>query len=377
MARTALVAVFLAAGVVAGFGVGRTLDRWGEAAPPLEPPPPAPAELRNLQDSFRAAARFAMKSVVHITTQTNAPADFLGAQENVGSGVIVSAEGHILTNNHVVEAARMLRVRFVDGREFAATVVGRDSETDLALLKIDSRDGRLEPATFANSDEAEVGDWCLAIGSPFGYNHSVTAGIISAKHRRPELMLPWQEFLQTDAAINPGNSGGALVNIRGEVLGVNTAIVTETRGNDGVGLAISSNLARWVMERLKKDGRVRRGFLGVTPLDFNLQLVGALKQDGIRTVQDLLDEVGLKEPRGAFIYGVEPASPAGKAGLRRGDVMVEFNGKPVTGRNDMFAKVAEVTPGTAARLRILRDRKEMEFSVELIERQPQSFLRRR
>lgn len=376
--RSILIGVFLAAGIAAGLGIGRALDSRSEAASmPALPRPEPPAAIASLQESFSAAAEFAMPSVVHITTQGGAASDFL-APQGVGSGVIVSEKGHVLTNDHVAEMAgergRALRVRFADGREFAAKIVGTDFESDLALLKIEPpKEMKLVPIGFADSDKVRVGDWCLAIGSPFGYNHTVTAGIVGAKHRQAKLMTPYQDFLQTDAAINPGNSGGALVNLRGELIGVNTAIVSESRGNDGVGFAISSNLAKWVKDRLMKDGRVRRGYLGIRPLDFDQQLVDALSQEyGIKSMEELLSEVGLKEPRGIFVYSVEPGTPAAKGGLKDKDVIIEFDGKPVRSQSDMFFKVAEVTPGTQVSIKVLREKKERELKVELAERDARS-----
>ena len=377
--RSILIAVFLAAGIAAGLGLGRALDSRSEAASvPALPRPEPPAAIAGLQESFSAAAEYAMPSVVHITTQGGGASDFLSPQ-GVGSGVIVSEKGHVLTNDHVAEMAgergRALRVRFADGREFAAKIVGSDSESDLALLKIDPpKEMKLVPIGFADSDKVRVGDWCLAIGSPFGYNHTVTAGIVGAKHRQAKLTTPYQDFLQTDAAINPGNSGGALVNLRGELIGVNTAIVSESRGNDGVGFAISSNLAKWVKDRLMKDGKVRRGYLGLRPLDFDSQLVDALRQEyGIKSMEELLDFVGLKEPRGIFVYSVEPGTPAAKGGLKDKDVIIEFDGKPVRSQSDMFFKVAEVTPGTQVSIKVLRETKEKELKVELAERDARSF----
>src|SRR5438477_110920 len=203
-------------------------------------------------------------------------------------------------NHHVVDAdgrRQTLRVRLADGREFPAKVVGTDSETDLALLKIDPKDESLIPIRFANSDQVRVGHLCLAIGSPFGYSHSVTFGTVSAKHRHAQLSQPYQDFIQTDAPINPGNSGGALVNIKGELIGINAAIVSETRGSDGVGLAIASNLVKFVSDQLQKYGRVRRGFLGIKPMDLEEALAGY----GIKTMEELLQDVGLKSPRGVFV----------------------------------------------------------------------------
>jgi serine protease Do len=378
--RSILIVVFLAAGIVAGLGLGRAFDSRTEAATvPARVRPEVPAAIQSLEDSFSAAAEFAMPSVVHITTQGGGVSDFL-APQGVGSGVIVSDKGHILTNNHVAELAgergRALRVRFSDGKEVAAKIMGTDSESDLALLKIDApRDVRLIPITFADSDKVQVGHCCLAIGSPFGYNHTVTAGIVSAKHRRAQLTTPYQDFIQTDAAINPGNSGGALVNLRGELIGINTAIVSESRGNEGLGFAIASNLARWVKDRLLKDGKVRRGYMGIRPLDFDAQLVDAMREEyGIKSMEELLEAVGLKEPRGIFVYSVEPGTPAAKGGLKDKDVIIEFNGKPVTSQSDMFFKVAEVMPDTQVSVKVLRDKKEKDLTVVLAERDPRQLV---
>jgi serine protease Do len=374
-ARILLMVLFLGAGVVGGLLLGKAVDPRVEAASAApRSAPAAPAALANLQDSFNAAAEFAMPSVVHISTPGGGAAEWW-APQGVGSGVIVSADGHVLTNNHVAELAQGragLRVRLSDGRELAAKVVGTDPETDLAVLKVVvPKDAKILPASFADSDRVRVGDWCLAIGSPFGYNHTVTAGIVSAKHRRAQFSMPYQDFLQTDAAINPGNSGGALVSVRGELIGINTAIVSGSQGNDGVGLAISANLARVVKDALVKEGRVRRGYLGVRPLDFDQTLVDALKQDyGFETLAEVLDFVGLKEPKGVLLYNVEPGTPAAKAGLRDRDVLVEFNGKPVAGQSDLFFRVAEVAPGSKVAMKVLRDKQAKEFTVELGERQP-------
>jgi S1-C subfamily serine protease len=340
-AKTALVALVLGGGVAAGLTIGRTFDSARRTPEP-------PATLVTLQDSFAAVAAFAGPSVVHITTQVGATGD-PWQRQGVGSGVIVSGEGHILTNHHVVDSGGerlQLLVRLGDGRDFPARVVGTDSETDLALLKIKApADNPPAPIMFADSEKIRVGDWCLAIGSPFGYNHSVTVGVVSAKHRRAQLAQPYQDFIQTDAAINPGNSGGALVNLRGELVGINSAIVSETGGSDGVGFAIASNLVLWVKDQLVEHGRVRRGYLGVRMVD----------RDG---------------PGGAVIHMVEPDSPAGTAGLKERDVLIEFDGKPVTGQSDVFFKVAEASPGSPVTVKVLRDKKEREFKVELAERPP-------
>jgi serine protease Do len=369
--RTSLVAVFLAAGVAAGMGLGRAFDRSSVPAAIAAERPMVSGDLSAFQDALATVAEIASPSVVHITTQIGARGDFWESQ-GVGSGVIVSSKGHILTNHHVVDAEgrrQTLRVRFSDGREFPAKVEGTDSESDLALLKIDAKGVALTPIKFANSDKVRVGHLCLAIGSPFGYSHSVTFGTVSAKHRHAQLSQPYQDFIQTDAPINPGNSGGALVNIKGELIGINAAIVSQNRGSDGVGLAISSNLAQQVSDQLLEYGRVRRGYLGIGPLDLE-QVVAAYS---IRSMQELLDEVGLKEQRGVFVDYVQAGSPAEKSGLKKGDVIVEFNGEPVTGQSDMFFKVAKVTPGTSVVLKALQKRKENEIKLTVIERPPVDF----
>jgi S1-C subfamily serine protease len=365
--RTGLMALFLAAGVAAGMGLGRAFDRSASTALAAERPMIS-GDLSAFQDALASVAEGVSPSVVHITTRVGAQGD-LWEMQGVGSGVVVSAKGHILTNHHVVDAdprRQTLRVRLADGREFPAKVVGTDSETDLALLKIDPKDETLVPIRFANSDQVRVGHLCLAIGSPFGYNHSVTFGTVSAKHRHAQLSQPYQDFIQTDAPINPGNSGGALVNIKGELIGINAAIVSETRSSDGVGLAISSNLAKFVSDQLLEHGRVRRGYLGIRPLDFEQTQV----EFGFRSMEELLEELGLKSQRGVFVGFVETGSPADKAGLKKGDVIVEFNGEAVAGQSDMFFKVAKVVPGTTVSLKALRSKSERDLKIALIERPP-------
>lgn len=365
-----LLFMILALGVAGGAAAAKYLHK---PAPTTRTPTAA-----ELQDTFAATASVAMQSVVHITTSTGADQDLFGTLENVGSGIIVSKDGHILTNNHVIENARELRVRFSDGKEYAARVVGTDPESDLALLQFQPERGQtLVPAALGDSDAARVGDWVLAIGSPFGYNHTVTVGIVSAKHRRAQLNLPYQDFIQTDAAINPGNSGGALVNLKGEVVGINTAMVSESRGNEGVGLAISVNLAKWVMERLLRDGRVRRGFLGIVPHDFDRELVMMLRGDGYGSLEEILKDRGLAEPQGVYVVEVQPESPAARAGLRPHDVILEFDGRAIAGQSDMFFRVAEAKPGSTVSMKVLRDQAVREVQVGLAERQPRDLYGRR
>ena len=379
--RWALVTLFLGGGVAAGMGLAKTLDVRSHAAPPAPRAPLAepPAALASLQDSFAQVADAASPSVVHITLEG---ADLL-RPEGIGSGVVVSEEGYVITNHHVVEAAgggaRGLRVRFVDGLEFAAKTLGTDPETDLALLKLDVPAGsKITRAVFADSDRVRVGDWCLAIGSPFGYRHSVTAGIVSAKHRQAGMSQVYQDFIQTDAAINPGNSGGALVNIRGELIGINTAIVTESQGNDGVGLAIPSNIVSQVSTALMKEGRVRRGYLGVRSVDLDSRLMEALRiESGVRNPDEMLRHLGLKEPRGTYIVHVEEGSPAAKAGVRERDVLLELNGRRITSQSDLLFRMAEIKPGTVIPLKVVRDGKEREIQATVDERPPMDIRRRR
>jgi len=363
--RSVLAAVFLAAGVAAGMGLGRAFDRSTAGAVAAERPMIS-GDLSAFQDALASVAEAVSPSVVHLTTQVGTHGDLFESQ-GIGSGVILTAEGHIITNYHVVGADpryQTLQVRLSDGHVFPAKVVGTDAESDLALLKIEPKGTALMPIHFANSDNVRVGHLCLAIGSPFGYSHSVTFGSVSAKHRTAQLSQPYQDFLQTDAPINPGNSGGALVNIKGELIGINAAIVSETRTSDGVGLAIASNLVKKVSDQLRENGRVRRGYLGIRPMDFET----ASAKYGFRSVDALLHEVGLDSARGVFVDFVEDASPADKAGLRKGDVIVEFNEKPVSGQSDMFFKVAEVVPGTTVSLKALRDKQELAVKIALIER---------
>lgn len=367
----------LSGGIVAGLGLGRGFD-----PAPVQAQPPAliSGDLSAFQEALASVADAVSPSVVHITTLVNVPGE--GAQATgVGSGVVAGVEGHILTNHHVVEgggARGLLRVRFSDGREVTAKVLGTDSETDLAVLKIDPRGLRLSPLRFADAASVKVGHLCLAVGSPFGLSNSVTMGTVSAKHRSAQLNLPYQDFIQTDAAINPGNSGGALVNIRGELIGINAAIVAESRGSDGVGFAIPSNVVRWVYDQLVAQGKVRRGFLGVKSLDFGEDLLELYReQQGVADREELLAFLGLKEPRGVVIFDMERGGPAAKAGVRDGDVLLEIGGKPVASQSDLLFKVAESLPGSKVVVKVLREKKEREFSVELGERPPVDLRRRR
>ena len=270
-------------------------------------------------------------------------------QQGIGSGVIVTKDGYILTNNHVVDGADEVKVALQDGREFTARVIGRDPKSDVAVVKIDARD--LPVVTMANSDQVEVGDVVLAIGNPFGIGQTVTTGIVSATGRAGALGLDYEDFIQTDAAINPGNSGGALVDSEGRLIGINTAILSHSGGNQGIGFAIPANLARDVMDSLIKDGRVTRGYMGVMIQDVNPALAKEFK---------------LKDAKGALVGEVTSDSPAEKAGVKAGDVITEFNGKTVTDSRHLKLEVARTAPGESVPLKVLRDgqSKTLEITVK-------------
>ena len=258
-------------------------------------------------------------------------------QEGLGSGVIATKDGYILTNNHVVEGADEVKVTLQDGREFSAKVVGRDPKSDVAVIKIEGKDLPVVP--MADSDKVEVGDVVLAVGNPFGIGQTVTTGIVSAKERG-NMGLDYEDFIQTDAAINPGNSGGALVDADGRLIGINTAILSRSGGNQGIGFAIPVNLARDVMQSLVKDGHVTRGYLGVMIQDVTPALAKEFK---------------LKDNTGALVGDVTPKSPADKAGIKDGDVVLEFNGKKVTDSRHLKLAVARVAPGETVSMKVLRD----------------------
>jgi len=271
-------------------------------------------------------------------------------QRGLGSGVIVRSDGIILTNNHVVEGADDIRIRLIDGREFEAEIKGRDPKTDLAVLTIDAKD--LPAITMGNSDKLRVGEWVLAIGSPLQpqFAHTVTAGIVSAKGRSGVGLTQYEDYIQTDAAINPGNSGGALVNIKGELVGINSAIATKTGGFMGIGFAIPVNLARKVMTDILEKGRVIRGWLGVYIQNIN---------------KDLAKSLGLEKPEGVIVTQVQKDSPAEEAGLEEGDVIIGFNGKKVRNNTELSTWVAGAGPGAKVTLTILRDGKKKEIKVKL------------
>jgi Do/DeqQ family serine protease len=269
----------------------------------------------------------------------------------LGSGVIVSADGYILTNHHVIEGAKEVTVELTDGRTFEASVVGSDAPSDLAVLKVKAES--LQTVPLGNSDAVRVGDVALAVGNPLGVGQTVTMGIVSAKGRATGMGTgSFEDFIQTDAPINRGNSGGALVNTRGELIGINSQILSPSGGNIGIGFAIPSNMAKNVMDQLVQGGSVRRGMLGVT-----VQSVNA----------DLAQSLGLERVAGALISSVSPDSPAAKAGVQRGDVVVELDGVSVTDSNHLRNHVAQKQPGSAVRLKVLRDGRTLDLTARLAE----------
>jgi len=268
-------------------------------------------------------------------------------QEGEGSGVIVSSDGYVVTNNHVVDGATELTVVFGDKRELKARVIGTDSKTDIALIKVDAKD--LPHVTLGTSANVEVGDIALAMGNPFGLGQTVTMGIISATGRGGLGIEDYEDFIQTDASINPGNSGGALVNTKGELIGINTAILSRSGGNQGVGFAVPVDMVRHVMTQLKDKGSVTRARLGLYFQELTPKLASAL---------------GAKATSGALVTDVVPDGPAAKAGLQKEDVIVGMNGKDMDGRSLRLA-VGSVAPGTSIQLKVLRGGAERQFSVTL------------
>ena len=270
-------------------------------------------------------------------------------RRGTGSGFIISADGLILTNHHVVDGADEIKVRLTDNREFTGKVLGSDAKTDIAVVKIEAKD--LPYLTMGNSDELKVGEWVAAIGSPFGLDNTVTSGNVSAKSRK----LPSDQyvpFIQTDVAVNPGNSGGPLFNMKGEVVGINSQIFSTSGGFMGLSFAIPSNLAMQIKDQLVKNGKVTRGRIGVV-----IQSV----------TQDLAESFGMKAPKGAIVSQVEKDGPAAKAGLQEGDIITAVNGKAIDDSVDMPVIIGSMAPGSIAKLSIIRNNKDMTLDVKVEE----------
>ncbi len=338
------------------------------AAPVTTVAAPAPATSAGKLMSLSDAAKRAMPTVVNIYTSKEVKAQrapfmddpvfryFFGGEgegqpqksTNLGSGVIVSEQGYILTNAHVVEAADEIEVALADNRRAKAKVIGADPETDLAVIKIDLPN--LPAIRFGQSDQAQVGDLVLAIGNPFGVGQTVTFGIVSALSRSHLGINTFENFIQTDAAINPGNSGGALVDINGNMIGINTAIYSRTPGGAslGIGFAIPTATAKQVLDQLVQTGTVTRGWIGVAVQDLTGELAESLK---------------LPDARGTLITEVFSGTPADQAGMKTGDVLVAVNGKPVTDSSSMLTLISAIAPGSGATLKVIRSQKDVELKV--------------
>ena len=270
-------------------------------------------------------------------------------EKGLGSGVVMTPDGYIVTNNHVVDGATDVTVTLADKREFKAKVIGTDPKSDIAVIKIDATN--LSPITIADSSKVQVGDYALAVGDPFGVGQTVTMGIVSATGRSNLGIEAYEDFIQTDAPINPGNSGGALVNDRGELIGINTAIIAHgSAGNQGIGFAIPANMARNVMQQIVEHGKVTRAYLGIVPQD---------------VTPDIAKQFGQKEARGALVADVSAGSPAQKSGIERGDIILDVNGKPVADSNELRMTISMMAPDSDAKLKVFRDGSEREIAVKL------------
>jgi Do/DeqQ family serine protease len=331
-----------------------------EAAPPTD--------VSRRVASYADAAKRAVPAVVHVFTSQEIRASrhplandpfwshFFGdrgtqtqRRSGLGSGVVVSEEGYILTNYHVVEAADEIEVASNDGRKFKAKVVGTDPESDLAVLRVPA-DARLSAITFAAADSLRVGDVVLAIGNPFGVGQTVTSGIVSALGRSHLGINTFENFIQTDAAVNPGNSGGALVDSSGDLIGINTAIYSQNGGSMGIGFAIPVSLARNVMEQIIKNGSVTRGWIGVEVQEITAELAESFKLPGTE---------------GALIAGVVRGSPAEKAGIKPGDVLLSIDGQKVKDAENMLELIAGLAPGQSSRITLRRDSRDVEVPATI------------
>src|SRR5216110_2045924 len=366
----AALAVMLVAGVTLGAVAGGRTDR---PSPPAAAPtaPVLPVQMPLNTGSFAGVAEIIKPAVININTVSKGGLpggggrtpfeEFFGEdffrrffgdtperipQRSLGSGVIVDATGIALTNAHVVEKATEIEVITLDGSKHKAKVVGADKKTDLAVLKLDDGKAQFKFARLGDSDRMQVGDWVIAVGSPFGLQATVTAGIVSAKARNIG-QGPFDDFIQTDAAINPGNSGGPLVNMQGEVVGINTAIVA---GGSGIGFAIPSNMARKIYTELRDKGRVTRGWLGVSIQPLSPELARSF---------------GAKDSKGVLINEVVPDSPAAKAGLKPGDILLEFDGRPMEGPGDLQRAVGLMSPDRTAKVKVWRDQSEKMLDVKI------------
>jgi serine protease Do len=377
--RLGLIAgLLLMVGLVAGLALSSRLD-WMPRAVGAEAAPPTSARpVIGPSANFVPVVKAVTPAVVNISTTrvVRAPGNQLAPfmddpffrqffgdeffrrfqiprerrENSLGSGVIVSDDGYIVTNNHVIAKADEIKVLLNDGREFTGKIVGTDPKTDIAVIKIDAKNLPVVP--WGNSDELEVGEYVLAIGNPFGLNSTVTMGIVSATGRANVGIADYEDFIQTDAAINPGNSGGALVNARGELVGINTAIFSRSGGYMGIGFAVPANMARAVMRSLIETGKVTRGWLGVSIQEIT---------------PDLARQFGLEEARGALVSQVLPGTPAAEAGLQAGDVIVAFDGRAIEGPVMLRNVVAQTKVGRTVKVEVVRDKRRRTFEVTISE----------
>ncbi|MBI2919823.1 MAG: trypsin-like peptidase domain-containing protein [Planctomycetes bacterium] len=371
---SSLALVFLA-GITLGASLYKLFGQTSEARDPEKERAAAYEGLARLEGSFKsfpAVAAVVSESVVHITAVSAESTDeWVLRDPNIatGSGFIINAAGDIVTNNHVIQGASQVRVALPGGQEVLADVVGTDPETDIALLHVEVEG--LKPLLMGNSDEVIVGEWVMAVGSPYGLTNTVTTGIVSAKGRSGVGSLAYQGFIQTDAAVNPGNSGGPLVNLRGEVIGVTSSILSKSGGYDGISFAIPINRAKFVAAQLRKTGTVVRGYIGAYFADMNQDLVTWVNSSTTlraRDVDDLRRKLRLGDARGVFVLGVAQDGPAARAGLRLGDLLTEFNGQPVTTQPELKERIAALAPGQKVELTVLRNGKSLAASLEVQQR---------
>lgn len=363
-------ALFFAIALVLGFLIGSYFDLFSpkSTAPPYTYTFQVPKVITGENAAFSDIVRVVSPAVVNISTTKTVRRDITPfshffdspfsdffkpfripkkwKEQSLGSGVIVSSDGYIITNFHVVEKSEEIKVTLYDKQNYAGKIVGSDPKTDIAVIKIPVKN--LQAIKWGDSDTLEVGEFVLAFGNPYGLSHTVTMGIISALGRASVGIADYEDFIQTDAAINPGNSGGPLVNIKGELIGINTAIFSKTGGYQGIGFAVPSNMAKSVMPQLIKEGRVTRGWLGVAIQNIT---------------PELAKEFGLKKPTGALVTEVLGGSPAEKAGLERGDVILEVNNKKIRDTETLRNIIAQSKVGSSIRLKIMRKGKTTFFNA--------------
>lgn len=332
----------------------------------------APSNKNNAPGTYHFAAKRAMPSVVNISATRSSGNNnpllndpffkrFFGEQakprterpSSSGSGVIMSPQGHILTNNHVIQGAGAIEVALADGRQATAKVIGTDPDTDLAVLQIDLKD--LPTITLGHSEEANVGDVVLAIGNPFGVGQTVTMGIISALGRNSVGINTYENFIQTDAAVNPGNSGGALVDANGNLLGINSAIYSQNGGSLGIGFAIPVSTIKMVMEAIITDGQVVRGYLGISPEDIT---------------QEMAESFNIKQTKGSIVAAVVRGGPADQAGVKPGDICIAIDGKAFSNSREMMNQIAQLKPNSKAKLTLVRQSNEMQLDIVVGKRPP-------